>query len=98
MILVIIKLFFIKKSLGKNKIDFLKVSHHGSGNSSSKYFIDKLNVVNSIISVGKNNIYNHPSILTLNNLESTNIYRKDIDGSIKVILNKNRYKIKTCSP
>ena len=42
MILVIIKLFLIKKSLGKNKIDFLKVSHHESGNSSSKYFIDKL--------------------------------------------------------
>ena len=81
-----------------NKIDFLKVSHHGSDTSSSKYFIDKLNVVNSIISVGRNNIYNHPSILTLNNLENTNIYRTDIEGSIKVSLNKNRYKIKTYSP
>lgn len=81
-----------------NKIDFLKVSHHGSDTSSSKYFIDKLNVVNSIISVGRNNIYNHPSILTLNNLEDTNIYRTDIEGSIKVSLNKNRYKIKTYSP
>ena len=81
-----------------NKIDFLKVSHHGSDTSSSKYFIDKLNVVNSIISVGRNNIYNHPSILTLNNLEDTNIYRTDIEGSIKVDLNKNRYKIKTYSP
>ena len=81
-----------------NKIDFLKVSHHGSDTSSSKYFIDKLNVVNSIISVGKNNIYNHPSVLTLNNLENTNIYRTDMDGSIKVGLNKNRYKIKTYSP
>lgn len=81
-----------------NKIDFLKVSHHGSDTSSSKYFIDKLNVVNSIISVGRNNIYNHPSILTLNNLENTNIYRTDLEGSIKVGLNKNRYKIKTYSP
>ena len=89
---------YLVNNCNLNKIDFLKVSHHGSDTSSSKYFIDKLNVVNSIISVGRNNIYNHPSILTLNNLENTNIYRTDIEGSIKVDLNKNRYKIKTYSP
>ena len=89
---------YLVNNYSLNKIDFLKVSHHGSDTSSSKYFIDKLNVVNSIISVGKNNIYNHPSILTLNNLENTNIYRTDMDGSIKVSLNKNGYKIKTYSP
>ena len=89
---------YLVNNYNLNKIDFLKVSHHGSDTSSSKYFIDKLNVVNSIISVGKNNIYNHPSVLTLNNLENTNIYRTDMDGSIKVGLNKNRYKIKTYSP
>lgn len=89
---------YLVNNYNLNKIDFLKVSHHGSDTSSSKYFIDKLNVVNSIISVGRNNIYNHPSILTLNNLENTNIYRTDIEGSIKVDLNKNRYKIKTYSP
>ena len=89
---------YLVNNYNLNKIDFLKVSHHGSDTSSSKYFIDKLNVVNSIISVGRNNIYNHPSILTLNNLENTNIYRTDIEGSIKVDLNKNGYKIKTYSP
>ena len=89
---------YLVNNYNLNKIDFLKVSHHGSDTSSSKYFIDKLNVVNSIISVGRNNIYNHPSILTLNNLEDTNIYRTDIEGSVKVSLNKNRYKIKTYSP
>lgn len=89
---------YLVNNYNLNKIDFLKVSHHGSDTSSSKYFIDKLNVVNSIISVGKNNIYNHPSVLTLNNLENTNIYRTDMDGSIKVGLNKNRYTIKTYSP
>ena len=89
---------YLVNNYNLNKIDFLKVSHHGSDTSSSKYFIDKLNVVNSIISVGKKNIYNHPSVLTLNNLENTNIYRTDMDGSIKVDLNKNRYKIKTYSP
>ena len=89
---------YLVNNYNLNKIDFLKVSHHGSDTSSSKYFIDKLNVVNSIISVGKNNIYNHPSVLTLNNLENTNIYRTDIEGSIKVGLNKNRYTIKTYSP
>ena len=43
-----------------SNIDVLKVGHHGSKTSSSKSFINEINPKNSIISVGKNNLYGHP--------------------------------------
>ena len=79
-------------------VDFLKVGHHGSHTSSSKYFIDKINPKYSIISAGKNNRYNHPNEETLNNLEKSKIYRTDQDGSIIFKIKNNKLKIETCSP
>ena len=76
-------------------IDVLKVGHHGSNTSSSKYFIDKINPKYSIISVGKNNIYKHPKEETLKNLKNTKIYRTDKQGSIKIELNKKEYEVST---
>lgn len=75
-------------------IDILKVGHHGSKTSSSENFIDKINPLYSIISVGKNNWYGHPNDEVLEILKNTDIYRTDINGSIKIRLNK--LKIKTC--
>ena len=72
----------IIKKYNLDNIDILKVGHHGSNTSSSKYFIDKINPKYSIISVGKNNWYGHPNDEVLNNLKDTIIYRTDIDGSI----------------
>ena len=79
-------------------IDVLKVGHHGSKTSSGKEFIDEVNPKNSIISVGKNNRYGHPNDSVLGNLNNSKIYRTDQDGSIEIKLNKNEYKIRTCSP
>jgi competence protein ComEC len=81
-----------------NKIDFLKVGHHGSNTSSSEEFINKIKPIYSLISVGKNNRYGHPKDSVLAILENSKIYRTDIDGSIEIKLNKNGYKIKTCPP
>lgn len=79
-------------------IDFMKVGHHGSSTSSSKYFIDTINPKYSIISVGSNNRYGHPKDSVLNMLKNSRIYRTDLDGSIEIKLNKNNYEIRTCSP
>ena len=79
-------------------IDVLKVGHHGSKTSSGKEFIDEVNPKYSIISVGKNNRYGHPNDSVLGNLNNSKIYRTDQDGSIEIKLNKNEYKIRTCSP
>lgn len=77
-------------------IDVLKVGHHGSNTSSSKYFIDKINPKYSIISVGKNNWYGHPNKEVLDNLEKSKIYRTDEDGSIMFKIKNNKFKIETC--
>ena len=74
-------------------IDFLKVGHHGSDTSSSKYFINKINPRYSLISVGENNRYGHPKESVLDTLSNSNIYRTDLDGSIEIELNKNKYNI-----
>lgn len=81
-----------------NDIDFLKVGHHGSGTSSSDYFINRVNPKYSLISVGENNRYGHPKKEVLDVLSSSKVYRTDLDGSIEVKLNKDGYKIRTCRP
>ena len=90
--------FAILDKYNLKNIDFLKVGHHGSNTSSSEYFIDMINPKYSLISVGKNNRYGHPKKEVLNVLSKTKIYRTDIDGSIMVNLDKNKYRISTCSP
>ena len=79
-------------------IDVLKVGHHGSRTSSSKEFIDKIKPKYSIISVGKNNRYNHPNKKVLNNLDGSRIYRTDQDGSIMFKIKKDKLQIETYSP
>ena len=79
-------------------IDVLKVGHHGSKTSSSKNFINELNPKYSVISVGKNNRYGHPSKEALKNLKEAKIYRTDKDGSIMFKIRNHRLKIETCSP
>lgn len=67
----------------------LKVSHHGSGNSTS---VDWLNLTKpkvAVISVGTNNRYHHPAEETLNRLKNfgANIYRTDLNGTITIRTN-----------
>lgn len=66
------------------KADVLKVGHHGSSTSTSINFLNKVNPSISVISVGENNIYNHPSQNTIKHLteNNTTIYRTDKDGTI----------------
>lgn len=51
------------------KSDILKVAHHGSNTSSSNEFINLVNPKYSIVSVGKNNIYNLPDNEIISRLE-----------------------------
>lgn len=66
------------------KSDVLKVAHHGSSYSLTDVFLDRVKPYYAVISVGKNNIYNHPSNKTLEKLNKRNIkvYRTDLDGTI----------------
>lgn len=83
-----------KKILNKDiNSTVLKVGHHGSKYSSTESFLKKVNPKYAIISVGKNNIYNHPATTTINKLEklNTKIYRTDQDGTI--LLETNGHNI-----
>ena len=80
------------------EIDYLKVGHHGSKTSSSKEFIDKINVGSAIISVGKNNRYGHPNKETIENLNGSQIYRTDLMGTICLKINKHKLTVKNYAP
>ena len=77
------------------KADFLKVGHHGSKTSSEEEFIKKVNPSYAIISAGKKNRYNHPSLETIELLEK---YQIDILntqklGTIEVRIGNKKYNI-----
>lgn len=79
-----------KEILNKNiKADVLKVGHHGSKYSTTQEFLNKVNPKYAIISVGKNNSYDHPNEITLTKLKNKNIeiHRTDKEGTIIITSN-----------
>ena len=74
------------------KSDVLKVSHHGSITSSSKEFLKYVNPDYYLVSVKKNNIYGFPNNQFI--LNSRNLYRTDIDGTIKFYSRKKSFYIR----
>jgi competence protein ComEC len=64
------------------KSDLLKIGHHGSSTSTSKRFFEIVNPQISIISVGENNNYNHPTKEVLSTINNSKILRTDLEGTI----------------
>jgi len=66
--------------------DILKVGHHGSKTASSVDFLNRVHPAMAVISVGKNNVYGHPSQDTLVKLQNLGItvYRTDKNGAVMV--------------
>lgn len=62
------------------KAQVLKVSHHGSKNSSSEVFLEKVKPLHAVISVGKKNNYGHPASEVLEKLRKMGIkiFRTDM--------------------
>lgn len=79
------------------KVDVLKVSHHGSKDSSSKDFLAIAKPTYSIISVGAKNQYKLPASDTLNRLKTvkTNVFRTDLKGTITVTSDGKKISLKT---
>lgn len=77
--------------------EVLKVPHHGSTTSSTFKFLRLVKPDYSIISVGKNNPYNHPRAYTLSKLQALNseIYRTDLQGTILVTTDGKNITIHT---
>ena len=83
--------------MGENvSADILKVSHHGSANSSHDAFIQAVSAEAAVISCGRNNLYGHPHADVLARLDGTEIYRTDRDGTVLVRLRQDgTYTIET---
>ncbi|WP_129044857.1 DNA internalization-related competence protein ComEC/Rec2 [Companilactobacillus metriopterae] len=62
-----------EKQLSINKVDYLKVGHHGSKTASDYEFIKKINPELSLISSGVNNRYGHPNKETIETFNSLDI-------------------------
>lgn len=69
------------------KADVLKIGHHGSTTSTSKKFLNAVSPKYAVISVGKDNSYNHPTKTTMDKLQELNIpvYRTDEQGTVECI-------------
>lgn len=77
--------------------DVLKVSHHGSNNSTTSPFLEDVAPTFGVISVGPNRQYNHPREETLERLRlaGARIFRTDHDGATTVLTDGNRIEITT---
>lgn len=78
-----------------DQVDILKVAHHGSKTSSTKVFLSQVRPELSLISVGKNNKFNHPSPEVLDNLRAvfSRIVRTDQSGDIKIELLNDKFHL-----
>ena len=76
----------VENSRSWNKVNVLKVGHHGSNSSSSTKFLEQVKPEYSIIEVGKNNSYNLPSDKAIRRLEEsgTQVLRTDKANGEKV--------------
>jgi len=69
-------------------VDVLKIPHHGSNTSSSSVFLEALSPEISVISVGENNQYGHPTADVLDRIgcvaRGSSIFRTDVHGSVTI--------------
>lgn len=77
--------------------DIIKIPHHGSKTSSSPEFLYFADADYSVISCGKNNIYNHPDAEVISNLKklNTQIYVTKDNGAVIFNLKNGRINVST---
>lgn len=86
----------IEMKFSNLKVDVVKIAHHGSKTSTSLSFITKLNPQYAIIQTGHVEKFGFPHTEVINNLMNiNNVYRTDINGSIKFKYIKNKHIYKT---
>jgi competence protein ComEC len=77
------------------KTDLVKVPHHGSKSSSSEDFVSQTRPEVAVVTVGRGNLYHHPSDEVLAHYEriGAQICRTDIDGAVTITVNKGKFGV-----
>jgi competence protein ComEC len=93
---------FIRESGDTNlkEIEVLKVSHHGSKNSTTAEFLEEVKPEISVISAGRDNRYGHPHKELLQRLETAGaeIYSTKLRGAVTIISNGTQLWVNTYCP
>lgn len=81
-------------------IDLVKIGHHGSYNANDCDFLKTIDPIYAIVSVGKDNQFNHPSQSTLDCLEKINaeILRTDQLGDLEFLVENGKLYKKQFTP
>ncbi|MGI6211161.1 MAG: DNA internalization-related competence protein ComEC/Rec2 [Anaerovoracaceae bacterium] len=87
------------RGTGKLRCDILKVAHHGSKYSSTREFLEEARPKVAVISVGRRNMYGHPSPETIDRLEKcgARVFRTDRDGAVGILIDRNGNGFRVCT-
>lgn len=75
-------------------VDILKVGHHGSKTSTSAEFLAAASPSVSLVSVGSDNTYGHPTAEVLRRLANTHIFRTDQNGTISFFFDGTSWRVR----
>ncbi|MCI3923198.1 DNA internalization-related competence protein ComEC/Rec2 [Paenibacillus sp. TRM 82003] len=80
-----------------DRIDVLKVAHHGSKTSTSATLLEYFDPVAATVSVGRKNIYRHPHPTVVDRLRETGtmIYRTDEQGEVQFRVGRDGIRVRT---
>lgn len=78
------------------EVSLLKVAHHGSAGSTSYRFLRACMPENAVISVGRGNVYGHPTEEVLSRLRDcgAKVFRTDMQGDITATSNGKKLTVK----
>ncbi len=76
-------------------VDVLKAGHHGSKTSTTQLLVDRASPSATVISVGADNKFGHPSLEVLERLAGRPLWRTDWSGSIRFIHTKSEQWLAT---
>jgi competence protein ComEC len=68
----------------------LKVAHHGSAGSTSPDFLEAVQPLMAVVTVGRDNDYGLPKAETLERLEPRPVFRTDVHGDIEISTDGSR--------
>ncbi len=77
------------------RADVLKVGHHGSAYGTTADFVQAVGASAAIVSVGRDNLFGHPSPATINTLAraGARVYRTDRDGAVTLRTNGSAFEV-----